>query len=130
MTDAAVLEESFLYRLSLSPALSWFDHVFLLASQQDKYVPFHSARLEMCREAVLEQQAGRARGRLYEAMVSNVLRGIEHVSLKRFDVHFVNRKGGRGGGLDSLIGRAAHIFFLDQIAYMQLLLTVYKSYLQ
>ena len=123
MTDAGTMEECYLYRLSEGGELRWFDHVFLLASQQDKYVPFHSARMEMCREAGMDMGKG-GRGKVYEKMVENVMRGMEGVSLKRFDVQFVSKKK----GLDAFIGRAAHIFFLDQVGYMQLLINVYRHY--
>ena len=135
LTDAATLDDTFLFRLSednpsavagggagVAGGLRWFEHVFLFGSQQDRYVPFHSTRVELCREAV---QDVTARGRVYERMVGSVMRGMEGVSVKRFDVNFVSRRK----TLDTLIGRAAHIYFLDNIGYMQLLMSVYKHYL-
>ena len=135
LTDSATLDDTFLYRLSednplavagggtgVAGGLRWFEHVFLFGSQQDRYVPFHSTRMELCREAVSDVSV---RGRVYERMVCNVLRGMEGVSVKRFDVNFVSRRK----SLDTLIGRAAHIYFLDNIGYMQLLASVYRHYL-
>ena len=135
LTDSATLDDTFMYRLSednplavagggtgVAGGLRWFEHVFLFGSQQDRYVPFHSTRMELCREAVSDVGV---RGRVYERMVGAVLRGMEGVSVKRFDVNFVSRRK----SLDTLIGRAAHIYFLDNIGYMQLLVSVYRHYL-
>ena len=135
LTDSSTLDDTFMYRLSednplavagggpgVAGGLRWFEHVFLFGSQQDRYVPFHSTRVELCKEAVGDVSV---RGRVYERMVGNVLRGMEGVSVKRFDVSFVSRRK----SLDTLIGRAAHIYFLDNIGYMQLLVSVYKHYL-
>lgn len=135
LTDSATLDDTFLYRLSednplavagggtgVAGGLRWFEHVFLFGSQQDRYVPFHSTRVELCKEAIADVSV---RGRVYERMVVNVLRGMDGVSVKRFDVGFVSRRK----SLDTLIGRAAHIYFLDNIGYMQLLVSVYRHYL-
>ena len=135
LTDSATLDDTFLHRLSednplavagggtgVAGGLRWFEHVFLFGSQQDRYVPFHSTRMELSKDAVTDVSV---RGRVYERMVSNVLRGMEGVSVKRFDVNFVSRRK----SLDTLIGRAAHIYFLDNIGYMQLLVSVYRHYL-
>jgi hypothetical protein len=43
--------QSFLYRLSQKPVLQYFKHVLLVGSSQDRYVPYHSSRIEMCRAA-------------------------------------------------------------------------------
>ena len=135
LTDSSTLDDTFLYRLSednplavagggtgVAGGLRWFEHVFLFGSQQDRYVPFHSTRVELCKEAVQDVSV---RGRVYERMVGNALRGMEGVSVKRFDVNFVSRRK----SLDTLIGRAAHIYFLDNIGYMMLLVSVYRHYL-
>ncbi|XDV33895.1 hypothetical protein PO909_004141, partial [Leuciscus waleckii] len=50
--------QTFLYRLSKKPGLQFFKNVVLVASPQDRYVPFHSARIEMCRTALKDRTTG------------------------------------------------------------------------
>lgn len=52
LKDAEDPRNSFLYRLARSSELHHFRYVILSASAQDRYVPLHSARIEMCRAAV------------------------------------------------------------------------------
>lgn len=52
LRDATDLRESFLYRLSQRSTLHQFKNVLLCGSSQDRYVPPHSARLELCKSAV------------------------------------------------------------------------------
>lgn len=52
LKDAEDPRHSFLYRLARSSELHHFRYVILSASAQDRYVPLHSARIEMCRAAV------------------------------------------------------------------------------
>ena len=63
-------------------------------------------------------------GRIYNEMVRNLLRPLDHVNLTRFDVSFVHKKV----NLDSIIGRAAHICFLEQPMYIDMLIHVYSKY--
>jgi hypothetical protein len=46
MQDSETIEDCFLYKLSMKAGLRWFKKVVFLASQQDLYVPFHSARVQ------------------------------------------------------------------------------------
>lgn len=38
--------------------LQYFKNVVLVASPQDRYVPFHSARIEMCKNALKDRHTG------------------------------------------------------------------------
>lgn len=38
--------------------LQFFNNVVLVASPQDRYVPFHSARIEMCKTALRDRTTG------------------------------------------------------------------------
>lgn len=64
-------------------------------------------------------------GTLCNEMARNILEPLQHVCLLRFDISFVN---GKWKTLDQVIGRAAHILFLDQPLYIQMLTHVYGSY--
>lgn len=44
------------------PGLQFFKNVVLVASPQDRYVPFHSARIEMCKTALKDRTTGQKRG--------------------------------------------------------------------
>lgn len=56
-------------------------------------------------------------------MVDRLLVPLEDVNVTRFDVCFTEQSS-----LDSWIGRAAHIYFLDQPLYLMMLLVVYQEY--
>lgn len=45
MQDESQVEQTVLYRLSEMQGLAWFNHVVLVCSNQDSYVPFDSARI-------------------------------------------------------------------------------------
>ena len=47
MSDQPKTDDCCLFRLTLLPGLSWFKHVILCSSYQDKYVPFESARVQI-----------------------------------------------------------------------------------
>ena len=40
--------------------LEHFKNVVLIGSMQDRYVPYHSARIEMCRAALRDKYMGKA----------------------------------------------------------------------
>lgn len=52
MKDATDVRRSFMFRLSQRSNLQRFKHVLLCGSAQDRYVPLHSARIELCKAAV------------------------------------------------------------------------------
>lgn len=52
LKDAADIRQTFLYQLAQNCHLSYFKHVLLFGSSQDRYVPPHSARIELCKAAI------------------------------------------------------------------------------
>lgn len=50
--DAPDLRQTFMYKLSQVSNLHLFKNVLLCGSSQDRYVPLHSARIELCKAAV------------------------------------------------------------------------------
>lgn len=52
LKDAADIRQTFLYQLAQKCHLSYFKHVLLFGSSQDRYVPPHSARIELCKAAI------------------------------------------------------------------------------
>lgn len=57
MRDTTDMRQSFLYRLSQRSTLHHFKNVLLCGSSQDRYVPPHSARLELCKAAIRDQSS-------------------------------------------------------------------------
>ena len=52
LKDSADIRKTFLYQLSLRSNLHKFRNVLLAGSTQDRYVPWNSARIELCKAAV------------------------------------------------------------------------------
>ncbi|KAL2340062.1 hypothetical protein Fmac_008002 [Flemingia macrophylla] len=95
-TDDPDLQNTFLYKLS-----------------KDGYVPYHSARIESCQAASRDTSK---KGKIFLDMLNDCLDQIranstEHGVFMRCDVNF--DASTQGKNLDSIIGRAAHIEFLD-----------------
>ncbi|EAR94467.2 serine esterase, putative (macronuclear) [Tetrahymena thermophila SB210] len=119
MADSKDIENTFLYRLSKAKGLGWFKNVCLVSSYQDSYAPFDSARIEMTKEAMKD-----AKGKLYNEMTQNILSQLSTNSLHRLDVHFhIQEKN-----IDTLIGRAAHIQFLECQPLIRILVQNYDTF--
>ena len=52
MKDSSDVRRSFMFKLSQKSNLQKFKHILLCGSAQDRYVPLHSARIELCKAAV------------------------------------------------------------------------------
>uniref|UniRef100_A0A667GH15 Family with sequence similarity 135 member A n=1 Tax=Lynx canadensis TaxID=61383 RepID=A0A667GH15_LYNCA len=80
---------------------------------RDRYVPYHSARIEMCKTALKDKQSGQ----IYSEMIHNLLRPVlqsKDCNLVRYNV--INALPNTA---DSLIGRAAHIAVLDSEIFLE-----------
>lgn len=80
---------------------------------QDGYVPYHSARIEMC---LASSSDFSKKGKVFLEMLNECLDQIrapssEHRVFMRGDVNFDVSLQGRN--LNTIIGRAAHIEFLE-----------------
>uniref|UniRef100_S4RT00 Family with sequence similarity 135 member A n=1 Tax=Petromyzon marinus TaxID=7757 RepID=S4RT00_PETMA len=110
--------QTFLYKLSQKPGLQHFRNVVLVGSLQDRYVPYHSARIEMCKLALKDKQLGA----VYADMIANLLGPVlasERCRLVRYDVvHALPNTA------NSIIGRAAHIAVLDSELFLEKFLLV------
>ncbi|KAM8784516.1 protein FAM135B [Rhynchonycteris naso] len=111
--DHADLRKCFLYQLSQKTGLQYFKNVVLVASPQDRYVPFHSARIEMCKTALKDRHTGP----VYAEMIHNLLGplvGAKDCTLVRHNVfHALPNTA------NALIGRAAHIAVLDSELFLE-----------
>ncbi|XP_057595274.1 protein FAM135A isoform X5 [Hippopotamus amphibius kiboko] len=105
--------QTFLYKLSNKAGLHYFKNIVLVGSLQDRYVPYHSARIEMCKTALKDKQSGQ----IYSEMIHNLLRPVlqsKDCNLVRYNV--INALPNTA---DSLIGRAAHIAVLDSEIFLE-----------
>jgi len=120
MTDRKELDKTALYELSKQPGFSWFKHIILVSSFQDQYAPFDSARIQICADATKDH----VKGNVYIQMVRNLLANIPLEVLYRIDVNFQIQET----NIDSLIGRTAHILFLENEELMQMFVSRYKEF--
>ncbi|XP_060056990.1 protein FAM135B [Erinaceus europaeus] len=111
--DNADLRKCFLYQLSQKTGLQYFKNVVLVASPQDRYVPFHSARIEMCRTALKDRHTGP----VYAEMINNLLRPL--VEAKDCTLIRHNVFHALPNTANTLIGRAAHIAVLDSELFLE-----------
>ncbi|KFP92153.1 Protein FAM135A, partial [Apaloderma vittatum] len=105
--------QTFLYKLSKKAGLHYFRNIVLVGSLQDRYVPYHSARIEMCKTALKDKQSGP----IYAEMIQNLLLPVlqnKECNLVRYNV--INALPNTA---DSLIGRAAHIAVLDSEIFLE-----------
>ncbi|XP_059650912.1 uncharacterized protein LOC132297640 [Cornus florida] len=112
-TDDPDLQNTFFFKLCKQKSLENFRNIILLSSPQDGYVPYHSARLETC---VASSADYSKKGKIFLEMLNNCMDQIrapssEHRVFMRCDVNFDTSSQGRN--LNTIIGRAAHIEFLE-----------------
>uniref|UniRef100_A0A1D5R4K7 Family with sequence similarity 135 member B n=1 Tax=Macaca mulatta TaxID=9544 RepID=A0A1D5R4K7_MACMU len=111
--DNADLRKCFLYQLSQKTGLQYFKNVVLVASPQDRYVPFHSARIEMCKTALKDRHTGP----VYAEMINNLLGPL--VEAKDCTLIRHNVFHALPNTANTLIGRAAHIAVLDSELFLE-----------
>ncbi|XP_031091434.1 protein FAM135B-like isoform X1 [Ipomoea triloba] len=121
-SDDPDIENTFLYKLCKQKTLENFRNIILLSSPQDGYVPYHSARIEMCQASLMDKTR---KGILFMDMLNNCLEQMYTSSselrvIMRCDVNFDMSLQGRN--LDTVIGRAAHIEFLDSDTFARLIM--------
>ncbi|CAD8174235.1 unnamed protein product [Paramecium octaurelia] len=114
MTDAEQIENTFLYQLSRQDGLNWFQNILFVSSAQDSYVPFESARISKNFERSDQNS------RKYEKMVDNIFNGMRATQVRRLDVNFVLKENRT---IDNMIGRSAHIMFLENQQLLRMLVT-------
>jgi len=118
--DAKYPRDSMLFKLSKMEGLSSFEHIVLFSSYQDQYAPFDSARIEVSPKS----QEDTKHGTTYAEMARSVLNQINVEKITRFDVNFRMPEK----TLDTFIGRAAHIHFLENMLLMRMLIHNYSIF--
>uniref|UniRef100_A0A0D9XX67 DUF676 domain-containing protein n=1 Tax=Leersia perrieri TaxID=77586 RepID=A0A0D9XX67_9ORYZ len=115
-------QNTFFYKLCKLKTLENFKNIILLSSPQDGYVPYHSARIELCPAASSDNSK---KGQVFTEMLNNCLDQIRAPSSQtrifmRCDVNFDQSAHGRN--LNTMIGRAAHIEFLETDIYAKFIM--------
>lgn len=110
-----------LFFLPFGVTFSPFNGMLLIVSQ-DGYVPYHSARIETCQAASWDFSK---KGKLFLEMLNDCLDQIRAPSSEqrvfiRCDVNFDTSSYGKN--LNSFIGRAAHIEFLESDIFARFLM--------
>eukprot|EP01034_Spumella_vulgaris_P016508 gene16508-21087_t len=113
------LKKSLLYKLSLNGVLGMFRKVVLVSSPKDMYVPTYSARIQVSRKIESDEEVGP----LIAQMTHNILSQLRDDQLVR--VTLDNNIGEDTATVDALIGRTAHICYLEnQAVATQLIATL------
>ncbi|CAH2038426.1 unnamed protein product [Thlaspi arvense] len=131
LTDDPDLQNTFFYKLCKQKTLNSFKNIILLSSPQDGYVPYHSARIESCQPASFDNSK---RGVAFLEMLNNCMDQIRGPSpetphhqrvFMRCDVNFDTTLYGRN--LNSFIGRAAHIEFLESDIFARFIMWSFQD---
>ena len=117
LQDERDLRDTMLYQLSSYTGLGWFKQVMLVSSHQDQYSPADSSRIQVSPET----RKG-PRGAVFVQMAENILAQIHIKALRRIDVDFTLEHG-----VDSWIGRKAHIEFLENQTVIRTLICKYPD---
>lgn len=117
MADATDPKETFMHRLSQMKGFEFFQNIVLVSCASDQYSPFDSARVEI--GGMLDKHSYKD---VYCDMVRNIWENVKPERVFRLDVNFhIPEKN-----LDTFIGRAAHIQFLECQATMKLVIHNYS----
>ncbi|EGR31299.1 serine esterase, putative [Ichthyophthirius multifiliis] len=114
--DDKDIRNCFLYKLSKFEGLEWFRNVVLCSSTQDYYVPLESARIEKI------QNDNDKNKNIHNEMVDNLLKNIQNYIIQRLDINFEITER----GIDYLIGRKAHILFLELQSLMVMIINNFE----
>lgn len=126
-TDEASIQDCFLFKLSEEKTFEYFQNVLLLSSPQDRYVPYHSARVEMCQAAARDSRRGSAYTMMHRNCMDQILKpSIVERNFLRCDVNFNTSSQARS--LNNLIGRTAHIEFLETDIFLRFLMWTFPKY--
>ncbi|XP_057958995.1 uncharacterized protein LOC131151678 isoform X1 [Malania oleifera] len=128
LTDDPDIQNTFFYKLCKQKTLESFRNVILLSSPQDGYVPYHSARIELCQASSWDYSK---KGKVFLEMLNNCLDQIrapstEHRMFMRCDVNFDTSSQGRN--LNTIIGRAAHIEFLESDIFARFIMWSFPEF--
>ncbi|KAH8052262.1 carboxylic ester hydrolase [Aureococcus anophagefferens] len=123
LIDRDTMNESFMYKLSQAKGFEYFKYVVLVGSTQDSYVPMHTAQATIPRPAEADKKGG---GDAYMQMATNLMSPIsqktaesdKQTTVVRLTMEYKFTQT----NLDTVIGRAAHLAYIDSSAAVLLIL--------
>jgi len=111
----------YLSSLAKTTGLEYFKHIVLVGSNQDGFVPFFSSTLDFVQAEIL--------GGIYLEMLDNLLAPIQksgRTKVLQFDIHFGEQSL---KSWDDATGRTVHTAFLDNVTFIQMLLSFCQDFL-
>lgn len=117
LSDAKIPENTYLFKLSQAPGPDLFNHFALVSSPQDNYSPHFSSRIEVSKKMVKQHAT-------YCQMARNILGN--RTKLHRIDADYKIQNT----NIDSWIGRAGHIEFLENRFFMKFLLYLHPEFFE
>lgn len=117
LADSKNIENTFLYQLSSAIGPDLFTHFVVISSPQDSYSPHFSSRIEVSKKIF-------KRNKIYLTMGKNIIATRD--KMHRIDVDFKIFNT----NIDSIIGRAGHIEFLDNRHFMKFLLYLHPEFFE
>ena len=117
LADSKNIEKTFLYQLSSAIGPDLFTHFVVISSPQDSYSPHFSSRIEVSKKIF-------KRNKIYLTMGKNIIATRD--KMHRIDVDFKIFNT----NIDSIIGRAGHIEFLDNRHFMKFLLYLHPEFFE
>ena len=87
MEDNEDITKTFMFKLAKQPGLTWFKRLVFLASNQDLYVPYYSARMQKHEECILDCRNNSKKGLIYCEMVDSLLQDFKGEVI-RMNVNF------------------------------------------
>ena len=120
MKDSEKPKDCALYKLSEHSGMEFFKHLILVSSYQDHFAPYDSARIQISSDAAQDQ----SKGNEYINMAENLLGKDGLETVYRLDVNFNIEET----NLDTIMGRKAHILFLENHELLTMIITRYKSF--
>ena len=88
-------------QLSQTEGLQWFTTVILASSDQDSFVPFDSARME-----ISKRTADSSNAPIFQEMVNNLQKQLLGVNLHKMNINFVQGKD--SNLFEDILGKTAH----------------------
>jgi pimeloyl-ACP methyl ester carboxylesterase len=117
LRDAPDLKDTYLAKLCTHKGLEHFKWIALVSSKQDNYSPSKSSRMEM--DPAWEKSPSKD---VYTSMVRSLWEGIDPERVLRIRAHFnLPEKN-----VDAMIGRVAHIRFIECQPIMRMLIHSYS----
>ena len=119
LDDTSDYIDSYIYKLSYTEGLDWFQHIIQTSSYQDFYSPFHSSRIEYGDQSKTDKKGAF----IITKMVENQYKNIKIKNVIKVDFSFKKSKS-----FESLIGREAHVQVLENSTLLMMMAYFYKNY--